>query len=227
MCGPSSGQVGIANSMKNFANTVLGQVQDVFGTDNSVVDGLMSKYATILGKGPNQNGYSWQEYSARRSNIISNNAIAARNARQATQNAVSNIGGGNTALPSGAANAATAGINTKFAENQANELNNLDIENKEVGRQQYWKAAEGEMALPRTFDNLPNFDQAAQSGMNQEMIAQKNIDSQKGWWKKPVMGLVGGALSMVAPGLPGSALSDVAAGAGQMMQDASGMQISQ
>jgi len=105
----------------------------------------LETFMPIAKAGKDQNGYDLPTMANLKSQIITNNAIAARNAKMATGENIAAAGGGNMALPAGYKGDVFGKVNTSVAENQAQQLGELEYKNKELGRQNFF-AAESALA---------------------------------------------------------------------------------
>lgn len=211
MCDASSKEKAIAGKMNSFSDQMVSQAGQIFGADNSVFNGLMKAYSAIVNGGVGQQGFTQAELNARNSAAITNNANQFRNVAGAVKTGQSGYGGGNTVSGAGV----TTGQNLQVAEaaaaNTANQLNQIQTENYDVGRDNFFKAAGAEQSLPQVFNNVPGADAAASNGLQASLKEQQSLDTQSGWWKAPVMGLINGGLSVATGGL-----SSLAAGKGFM-----------
>ena len=141
MCGATSGQYEAqAGQQQNFQN-LMDQAKQEFGDSSQIFGDLTSSFAPVVAAGPNQNGYSPAELSALNSAAITNTGQAYKNASQAAGERIAASGGGNAVLPSGTVAQEQGNIATAGASQTASALNNIDIQNAAVGRQNWLSAA--------------------------------------------------------------------------------------
>ena len=140
-CGASSDQKQIAQEQKQNFQMMSDQAQTVFGSSSKIFGDLTSAFEPILAAGPDQSGYSAQELSALRSSAITNTGNAYRNAATAAGERIAASGGGNAVLPSGTTAAIQGDIAEAGAAQTAGQLTNIDIQNAELGRQNWMNAA--------------------------------------------------------------------------------------
>jgi hypothetical protein len=205
MCSASSQQKSAADKLNTLTGSIMGQVSQVFGSDQSVFNNLMSANQGIVQGGPGQQGFTQAEVNAMNSQVINNNAAQFKNVAGVAKTAQSVGGGGNTALASGANTAQNEGIAEAAAANTAAGLNQVTQADYATGRQNFWEAQKGEQAAGQSFNNLPGIDTAATGAANQNLQAQTQIGNAANWWQKPVMGLVGAGLNLASGGVGGVA----------------------
>ena len=200
-CGTHGAENAAAAQQTAFTSQMISEGTAVFGQDSSVFNQLVGAYSPIVKSGPSQEGYSAAEDNAQKAAIIQNAATGYRNAAAATKSGVAGFGGGNTVMTSGTGLNANVGIANEWAGKQATALNQETQANWSQGHQNWLQASQGLQATPGTFNNMSGFNQSAQAGLNANMANAQAQDAASNWWVKPVMGLAGGAASMLTGGL--------------------------
>jgi hypothetical protein len=201
MCKPSSAATQAVAADNKFASTLQDQTNQVFGADNTVVNEMHAANAPIIAGGINQQGFSQAELNAKNAAAITNDANAARFAAGATRTAQSAFGGGNTVSGAGVTTGQNLAVAQRSAEKTASDLNTITQQNYETGRENFFNAQNQDIKATGVFDNVAGVAGAATNAGKVANEAQANLDTQAGWWKAPVMGLVSGVTSMATGGL--------------------------
>jgi hypothetical protein len=201
MCDASGSEKSIAKKVSAFSDDMVSQAKQIFGNDNSVFNGMMKAYSAIVNNGVNQHGFNQAELNAKNSAVITNNANQFRNVAGAVKSGQAAFGGGNEVSGAGVTTGQNLQVAQAAAANTANGLNQVVQEDYATGRDNFFKAAEGEQQLPSVFNNLPGVDNVAKGSLDDSLKEQQSLDAQSGWWKAPVMGLVNGGLSLATGGL--------------------------
>lgn len=208
MCDASKKEKAIAGKINSFSDDMVNQAQSVFGADNTIFNDMMKSYSSIVNAGPSQQGFSQAELNAKNAAAITNNANQFRNVAGAVKSGQAAFGGGNTVSGSGVTTGQNLQVANAAAANTANDLNQITQQNYDTGRSNFFNAAQLEQKLPDVYGNLPGVDSQAQGGLNASLKEQQSLDTQAGWWKAPVMGLINGGLSMATGGLSSLASGD-------------------
>ena len=151
-CGASSQQKDIAKEQQQNFQQLAGNAQQVFGDSSQIFKDLTSAFQPILSAGPGQSGYTPAELAALRSSAVTNTGNAYRNASAAAGERGAAYGGGTTVLPNGATMGQQQQIAEAGAAQTAGELTNIDIQNAEVGRQNWMNAAGVLAGAPNVFN---------------------------------------------------------------------------
>lgn len=226
MCGPSKDEKNAFNTEKSVSSqqasnfkTLSDQAASIFGSSSQIFKDLTSAFEPILSAGPGQNGYTASELANLKSQAITQTGMAYRNASQAAGERAAAAGGGNTLLPSGSTAQMQANIAQAGAGATAGALSNINLQNSELGRQNWLQAAGVLGGAPGVFNSatgaggiLQGSGSSAMQGANQVFNDAQTVQSQENWWLKPVAGALGGALSFV-PGV-GPMLGSAVAGMG-------------
>src|SRR6185437_14289840 len=174
-CGASSQQNETYNEQSDLSKQIMQQGQEVFGSASSVFNDLISSLAPTVAAGPNQEGFSQAEKAALQSQAITQSGVAYKNAKAATGDALASEGGGNTGLTSGA----NIGIQEKLAEsgaeNTADQLNNINLQDYEVGRQNYNTAVSDISGATGVFNPATSVDEAASGSLKNQSSTANDI----------------------------------------------------
>jgi hypothetical protein len=201
-CDASKGEKSTAASSESFSTLMQNQAGMVFGDDNQVFTNMLKKYGSIVDAGQDQQGFSQAELNARNAAAITQSASQFRNVAAAVKSGQAGYGGGNTLPSSGATVSANAQIAEASAASTASELNKIQQENYETGRENFWQAAKGEEGLPSAaFSNIPGIAGATTEANKTAFGEQQQIAAANNWWQAPVMGLVGSMGKMATGGL--------------------------
>jgi hypothetical protein len=190
-CGASNSQKQIEQSQQNFMKQAQTQAGQVFGASNQVFNSLMSTFAPTIAAGPNQQGFSPALLSAMNSQAISNVGQSYKNAKAAVGNQQAALGGGNTALPSGAEIGVNLGLAEAGANQTASTLNQITQENYAVGRQNYDKAVAGLEQAPGVFSTSTGATNAATGAGEAAANTANQIAQQDNSWVSAVTGAIG------------------------------------
>lgn len=216
MCGASSQQKQIGQQQQQFFTQMTQQASTIFGDSSKIFGDLVSSFAPIVAAGPNQEGFDAQTLAALDSQAITSGGNAYRNASTAAKEASAAVGGGNVALPSGASIGRNAAIATSSAANTANNLVNINLKSKELGRENYFAAANALSGAPNVFGVANSAaNTAIGSGQAAADTANQIAQADNAW-----MGAVGGILGGVAGGVVSGGMSNIGKGAGFFGQNA-------
>lgn len=200
LCGATSGQKEIGAQQKSVFNQIVEKAGSLFRQGDQVFGDLINAYAPIVAAGPNQEGFDAQTMAALDSNVITQNGVAYRNASTAAKEAQAAVGGGNMALPSGASIGRNASIANAAAANTSNQLTDIRLKSKELGRQNFWAAAPILAGATKVYD--PSID-AYKTGVGAGQAAadtQNQIAQAGNAWMGAVGGILGGAASGIVTG---------------------------
>lgn len=144
LCGATQAQTANQQAEANFYTQATQQASQVFGASSQVFQQLQSTFAPTVAAGPSQEGFSAAELANQRSQAITNNGVATRNAEQAAGESIAAQGGGNNpALQSGTNAGVKANIDIEGADNTANALSQITANDYATGRANYDTAVSG------------------------------------------------------------------------------------
>ena len=208
MCGPSSAEKALNNTIQSFASTVESQAKQVFGAVSGLFNSVTASLGKIVAAGQGQQGWGAPETSAVNSQIVNNAATSARNEKSAVGNAVSAIGGGNTVSPSGLATAVNLQTNQAVEATKSQQEEQATVANYQQGNQNYFAAINGEEAAPNMFNAATNATNAANDANKEAVSSQQMIDSQANWWQPLAAAAIGAAGSVGAAAISNSGGGD-------------------
>ena len=207
MCGASSSENNIAKEQQQNFQTMAGEASQVFGNSSQIFNDLTSAFQPVLNAGPGQSGYPPAELAGLRSQAITNSGTQYRNAAQAAGERSDAAGGGNVLLPSGTEAAVQGNIAEAGAANTANQLTGINIQNAEVGRQNWLNAAGVLAGAPNVFNPATSFAGATTNAGNSAMSGANTVQQANRQWVGDVTGLLGDAASIgskfITPGFGG------------------------
>ncbi len=201
-CGASSQQKAIGAQQQQAYQQAINQAQSVFGSSSQIFKDLASSFEPILSAGPGQNGFTASELANLRSQAITQSGQAYRNAQQAAGERIAAAGGGNALLPSGTTAQLQANIAQAGAGQTANELSNIDLQNAQLGRQNWLSAAGVLGGAPNVFGTSTGAMNASTGAGSAAAETANQISQANNSW----MNLVGGALGGITSGLTGGLL---------------------
>lgn len=214
MCKASAAATQDVKDQQSFASTLRGQATTVFGADNKVFNDMYDANAGIIKGGVNQHGFNQDELNDMNSSAMTNNANLYRRIAGATKTAAAGFGGGNTV--SGAGNDVFSNRNLEVAQAAAaktgTDLSQIKQADYATGRENFFKAQDETAKATGVFDSATGMTNAASSATQNANTAQQNLDTQNGWWKAPVMGLISAGASIATGGLSNLATGKTFAG---------------
>lgn len=192
-CGASSQQKDIANQQQQNFQQLAGNAQQVFGDSSQIFKDLTSSFAPIVAAGPGQSGYTPAELAALRSSAITNTGQQYKNAAAAAGERIAASGGGNAVLPSGTVAGVEGNIANAGAAQTAGQLTNIDIQNAEVGRQNWMNAAGVLAGAPNVFNPATNSSREGTSAGSAAMTSANDVYNANRAWVGDTMGILGDA----------------------------------
>ncbi len=200
-CGASQQQKDAQQQQAAFATQAMQQATQVFGNSSKVFNDLVNTFAPTVAAGPSQEGFSAAEKAALQSQAITNSGVAYRNARQAVGEAQSAVGGGNTGDTSSGANiGVNMGLANSAAANTADQLNQINLQNYQVGRENYKEATAGMQGTPNVFNPATSAGGLTVNAGQASANTANQIASQNNSWVQAVTGALGGIAGSVATG---------------------------
>lgn len=202
-CGASSGENQIAQEQQQNFNTMSSEAQQTFGQSSQVFQDLNSAFAPVLAAGPGQSGFTPAELANLKSQAITNTGVATRNAQQAAGERASAAGGGTTVLPSGAALGMNANIAEAGAQQTASELSNINLENAQLGQQNWMNAAGVLSGATNTYNASTGVANATTGSGSSAMSGANTVEQANQQGINDVLGVVeagaGAASSILCP----------------------------
>lgn len=206
MCGPSAAMKNLNSTVQQFSTQVNSEAGTVFGNSNGVFNNIMNGVQGIVAGGPSQQGIVGPELTSLNSAAGESGATMTRNLEGASETS-----GGNVATAAGGNLATTLNAEQTGAATTAGEDNATRVRSGQVGRANFAEGTEIEKQAPNVFGGAGNFNQTASDTQQLAEKSQQNQDTQKNWWKSPVMSLAAQAaqfIPVVGPAVS-MAISDV------------------
>lgn len=208
VCGPTAAQSQILGQQQGFASQVTSQAGAIFGNASTLFNSVMNSLVPTISAGPSQSGFSASEMAARNAGVVTAGSQAAANAKSAIGNANASQGGGNTGLTAGATTVAGANAAADIAQGTAGELNKVQQESYDVGRQEYSEAIKGAEGATEMFNPATS---AASAGTESLNAAASNANTQAAQSQSWVNAAIG-ALGSVAGAATGKLINNSGGG---------------
>jgi hypothetical protein len=216
MCGASKEQKETYQTQKDITSNALSQAKQIFGDSASVFSDISDALSPIVHGGPDQYGFSAAEDSALRSQAVTQSGVAARNAISSVNASISAVGGGNIALPSGAAIGAQTAVANSAAMNSANQQLEITKAGYATGRQNFFEAEKGLSEAPGVFNPSTGATNAASGAAEGQARTANEIAASNNSWEQAVSGALGGVVGGIASG----GMKNLGAGVGFFGQNA-------
>lgn len=185
-CGASSDQKQIAQEQKQNFQTLSDQAGQVFGAGSQVFKDLTSSFEPVLAAGENQSGYSPAELATLKSRAITQTGQQYRNASAAAGERAAAAGGGNALLPSGTQAGIQGSIAAAGANATSNALTNIDVQNAELGRQNWLQAASVLSGAPGVFNPATSAAGASTTAGSDAMTGATDVNTANNQWMQDV-----------------------------------------
>jgi hypothetical protein len=203
VCGPSGAQKNLASSQGAFFGQLMSSYQQNFGNQQAIFSSITNALSPILQAGPNQMGFSAAENAALTGSAINASAAQNRNAQVvAAQSA-----GGNTGVTTGGQKQLQAAIASGASQNLSSNLNQINLANAAMGRQNFFNAESG-LAGVAGLENPVGYAGQANTAGGQAFNEATQIQNMKNQEEADI----GGAIS----GLAGMALGGISGGIGNL-----------
>jgi hypothetical protein len=209
-CGAGTDQKQIYNQQLDNLNSLSNRAQQIFGDSSNIFNSLTAGFEPIAAAGPGQNGFTAPELANLQSQAITQTGQAYRNAAQAAGERSAAAGGGNALLPSGTTAQLQANIAQAGAGQTANELSNINLQNAQVGRQNWLSAAGILSGAPNVFNPAISAGNSVTGAGSATANTANQIAQQDNSW----MNVVGGALGGITSGLTSGLMKGSSGGSG-------------
>ena len=200
VCGPTAAQTQILNQQQGFATQVANQAGSIFGKASTVFNAVTNSLLPTISAGPNTMGFSAGELAARNAGVVSAGAQAAANAKSAIGNANAAQGGGNTGLTAGETTVEGANTTADIAEKTASELNKVQQEGYDAGRQEYNEAIKGAEGSTEVFNPATSAANAATESLKGAASTANTVAEQQQSWQNAAIGALGGVAGAATGG---------------------------
>ena len=203
MCGPSPQEQQLANQETSLSQALSSAYSTRFATQNDILNQVQTSLGQLQ-SGNYPPGYSPSLMASLQTNAINQVAGATASAKQAAANAFAGQGGGTpagaggaTSVPSGVQAAVQGNIAAKMGTEQADLLNNLNIQSANLGRENLLQSISGLQTLAGA-ENPLGFAQSS-SGANSQAFSQANTINQQ--QNQETADIVGGITGIAKAGL--------------------------
>lgn len=197
-CGADSDQKQISQQQQQNFQTLNNQAGQVFGAGSQVFKDLTSSFEPVLAAGEDQSGFSAAQLANLKSQAITNTGVATRNAQQAAGERGSAQGGGTTILPNGAQMGQNAAIAEAGSNQTAGELSNINLQNAELGRQNWMNAAGVLSGAPGVFNAATGAAGASTTAGSDAFNSATGVNNANNAWVGDVAGVLGDAAGIGA-----------------------------
>lgn len=198
MCGATGAQVQLQNEQIQFYQQMQEMTAEQYANEQAIYQPMAAQFQSIFAKGPSQQGFSAAEVNDLNKTAIEGTARGYKQAAQAL-NEQDAAGGGGEYLPTGAQEAAKAGMASSAAENLSNEETGIDEANWNQGYQEWLNAGSGLQAIAAG-ENPTGFANAATSAGSAASTTANDIATQENSWVNAAIGAVGSIGAGIATG---------------------------
>jgi len=198
MCGATGAQEDIQQLQTQFYKQSMQESASVYGMDTSLYKELMSAFAPIFEKGPNQPGFSAAETNALNTEATQGVATNYQAAAKAVREQEAAQGGGNEYVPSGQNEETLAQIATEAAQQQSSEENQITEASYQQGLQEWEYAAQGMLNAGSVMSGGAQYSGAATSAGSAASTTANEIAQAN----NSVLGSVAGAVGAVGSKMP-------------------------
>lgn len=193
MCGSSSSEKALGASEQSFSNSLQANYAQNFGAQSAELSNLNNIFTPIAQAGPDQQGYGPQQLAALNTQAGEGVGQNYQKAQQSLNTSLAAQGGGNEALPSGAANQLKAGLASAGANQMSQEQLGITNANYNQGRANFGNATAGLDALAQAYNPTGIANSANQSNSSAFGEADK-INQENNQWESDVAGLATGGI---------------------------------
>lgn len=206
--GASSQEKNISKQQQQMMTQLMGNYSTQFAGQNAILGNIQNAYSSILSAGPGQMGFTAPELSALRTQAATGTAQAYQQAKQATGESLSAIGGGNVPLASGTMAGIEANLANVAAQQNAAQQLGITTAGYQQGLQNFNNAA-GVLGGVAHEMNPLGYAGAATSAGEQAFGSANTISQENNAAQQQMMSMIGGAAS----GLMTGGVSSIASGA--------------
>jgi len=196
-CGNTPGQADALAADQAFRKMILGEYGTVFAKNQNLMDNLTGGLDEVIGKGPDQQGFSPAELAAKNSQAVNAAAGAAKHLQTVIGENAAVRGSAVPGVESGATEQELAAANTAVEQNLTNQEQNITAQNYETGRQNYFNAGRELEAAPGAFEN-PSSESAGQVLNAENITGNQANENAKTSFGNELLGLGAGLAGDVA-----------------------------
>jgi hypothetical protein len=176
---PSKAQLALNGQVGQFSSFLTSQAQQEGLDASKVFNNLVGPLQRIVNGGPGQAGWTMAETNAYNTQVINRGAAAARNLGSAAAGGIASIGGGNTPGASAAERNVVLEQQAAAENKTSSELAQGVIASDDAGRENFFKAAEGEQKLPNVFATANQAGSVGNEANETALKSQQAVDTAK------------------------------------------------
>jgi len=188
-CGASASQKEISQQQQTNLNTLTQQSGQIFGAGSQVFNDLTASFAPVVAAGADQSGYSPAELQTLKSQAITQTGQQYRNASAAAGERAAAAGGGNALLPSGTQAGIQGNIAAAGANATSNALTGIDVNNAELGRQNWLQAASILGGATNVYNPATGAANAATGAGSAAMTSATDVANANNQWQTDLVQL--------------------------------------
>lgn len=188
----SSAQENLANEQAAFYQTLTADYGTQFKNQSNILASLQAAFTPILQAGPGQYGFTTGEDTTLRTTAADSIARNFSGAQTALNESIASRGGGNTFLPSGAADQLSAGLLGSEAAAQSTASNNITQAGFNQGAANFNTAA-GILGGAAAQYNPLGYAGAGTNAGNSAFSSATTLYNQGTAWQSALGGILGGA----------------------------------
>jgi hypothetical protein len=196
MCGASKEQKEISAEQTKFYKQLTDMTSQRFSGQNSIIKQLTDAYTPILNAGIHQEGFAGAEKAALNTQATEGVAGNYAQASKAISERQAAEGGGDSMLPSGAAEEEKQNIANAAEGQRSAEQQQITEANYATGRQNYLEAGKA-LGGVGVMEDPTGFAGAANTGGKAAADTADQIAKENSAWMGPVFGALGGAAGAV------------------------------
>jgi hypothetical protein len=201
MCGASDQQTDTYNEQQQFFQQMMQQQTQAWGEDQEVLAAIRGVSQPIFAAGPSQEGYSPEEKAAMETQVTEGTAQNYAKVATALGDQMAAAGGGNLAIPNGAADQIKAGVATSAAQEESREQSQITQNDWQQGYQNWLQAGQNMMGVAGQLNPVAYSGAATGAGSAASSTANQIAEESNSWINAAIgaAGAVGGGLIEANP----------------------------
>ena len=176
--------------MQQLQAQSLQEAQTTFGEDQGILAQLTPIYSAIAAKGPNQKGFSDQEFTNLNSQAVEGTAENYQQSARAVNEQLAGEGGGTSPLTAGSQDEMKQQVANSAAQNESNEESGILSSDYQQGYNEFTNATNGLLSVSGQY-NPTAYTGAATGAGNAAANEANTLEQQSTSWLQPVLGAVG------------------------------------
>lgn len=202
-CGGSPAQTQLGNMQTQQFQAMNSDMEQMFGTNSSIMNTIKGTLTPIVNAGPNQPGWSAAQTAATNTQIMDQNAGALAQESTALNDEMAAKGGGNVYTPAGAQADLNAALANESETNVSNQKLQATEENYEQGNKNYFAAEQALSGAPGELENpIANLSNATTGAGEAANTTLNDVAQENNAW----MGMVSAGLGAAGTALAGAKL---------------------